>query len=55
MKRKQNTFSNVDMDNIAYECDPCTLSPNHDPKIPLLEIRIHQIGIFAINYFHNGI
>ena len=32
MKGKQNTFSNVDMDNIAYECDPCTLTPNYDPK-----------------------
>ena len=20
------------MDNIAYEYDPCTLTPNHDPK-----------------------
>ena len=31
-KENKNTFSNVDMDNIAYECDPCTLTPNYDPK-----------------------
>ena len=37
MKRKQNTVSNVDMDNEAYDCDPCTL----DSKWPKTLFVIH--------------